>query len=230
MAFFDLPLEEKLRCAPTNRGASRLQPFASKSLGRTYGVETPPDLREQFFVGPLDDWSAHFQHFPGRPRSTPPTCGPARRPSSARSSPRTTGPRSGWRAISCASSRWRSASPSAGSTTGSTGISAPVRPTSIPSLPGSRCRASSAPAPTPTSAASRSWRQRRARGPSGARPAGEWRDVRPAPGQLVVNLGDMMARWTNDRWQSAVHRVANPPREQAAVSRRQTVGFFLHPN
>ena len=61
-------------------------------------------------------------------------------------------------------------------------------------------------------------------------PAGEWRDVRPEPGQLVVNLGDMMARWTNDRWRSAVHRVANPPREQAAVSRRQTAGFFLHPN
>ena len=40
----------------------------------------------------------------------------------------------------------------------------------------------------------------------------------------------MMGRWTNDRWKSTVHRVVNPPREQATVSRRQTVGFFLHPN
>ena len=61
-------------------------------------------------------------------------------------------------------------------------------------------------------------------------PDGAWRDVRPAPGQFVVNLGDMMGRWTNDRWKSTVHRVVNPPREQATGSRRQIVGFFLHPN
>ena len=61
-------------------------------------------------------------------------------------------------------------------------------------------------------------------------PDGAWHDVRPAPGHFVVNLGDMMGRWTNDRWKSTVHRVVNPPREQATGSRRQTVGFFLHPN
>ena len=59
---------------------------------------------------------------------------------------------------------------------------------------------------------------------------GAMRDVRPAAGQLVVNLGDMMARWTNDRWRSTVHRVINPSREQAGKSQRQSVGFFLHPN
>src|SRR5438046_3133683 len=32
-----------------------------------------------------------------------------------------------------------------------------------------------------------------------------WHDVRPAPGQFVVNVGDMMGRWTNDRWKSSVH-------------------------
>src|SRR5262245_34457856 len=61
-------------------------------------------------------------------------------------------------------------------------------------------------------------------------PDGEWRDVRPGPGQFVINLGDMMERWTNGRWRSTVHRVVNPPRAQTAGSRRQTVGFFLHPN
>ena len=45
-----------------------------------------------------------------------------------------------------------------------------------------------------------------------------------------VNIGDMMARWTNDRWKSTVHRVVNPPRTGPAVSRRQSIGYFLHPD
>lgn len=63
-----------------------------------------------------------------------------------------------------------------------------------------------------------------------ARDDGSWLDVKPAPDQIIVNLGDMMARWTNDRWRSTLHRVVNPPDEQSAGSRRQTMGYFLHPN
>jgi isopenicillin N synthase-like dioxygenase len=61
-------------------------------------------------------------------------------------------------------------------------------------------------------------------------PNGSWLDMSAEPGQLVVNLGDMMQRWTNDRWKSTVHRVVNPPVELRGESRRQTVGYFLHPN
>ena len=42
-------------------------------------------------------------------------------------------------------------------------------------------------------------------------PDGQWRAVQAQPGEFVVNLGDMMARWTNDKWASTLHRVANPP-------------------
>lgn len=40
--------------------------------------------------------------------------------------------------------------------------------------------------------------------------SGEWVDVTIPPGHLVVNLGDLMAIWTNDRWVSNPHRVINP--------------------
>ena len=59
---------------------------------------------------------------------------------------------------------------------------------------------------------------------------GTWSDVQPIPGALIINLGDMMARWTNDRWRSTLHRVANPPDLKAAMSRRQSIAFFCHPN
>ena len=58
---------------------------------------------------------------------------------------------------------------------------------------------------------------------------GEWVDVDAAPGCFVANLGDLMRRWTNDRWRSALHRVVNPPREAAATSRLSVV-FFHQPN
>ncbi len=60
-------------------------------------------------------------------------------------------------------------------------------------------------------------------------PDGAWEDVTVEPDQLVLNIGDMMARWTNDRWTSTLHRVAIPPAE-AAGTRRQSIGYFLHPN
>lgn len=41
--------------------------------------------------------------------------------------------------------------------------------------------------------------------------SGEWIDATVPEGHLVVNLGDLMAIWTNDRWVSNPHRVVNPP-------------------
>ena len=60
--------------------------------------------------------------------------------------------------------------------------------------------------------------------------AGEWVDVPINPGAYIVNLGELMARWTNDVWVSTLHRVVNPPVDKAAGSRRQSLIFFHNPN
>jgi isopenicillin N synthase-like dioxygenase len=57
---------------------------------------------------------------------------------------------------------------------------------------------------------------------------GRWVEVVPVEGSFVVNLGDLMARWTNDRWASTLHRVVVPP--EAAGRRRMSLAFFHQPN
>jgi isopenicillin N synthase-like dioxygenase len=59
---------------------------------------------------------------------------------------------------------------------------------------------------------------------------GGWIDVETAPEQFVINIGDLMMRWSNDRWLSNPHRVVNPPPEVAAVTKRLSIAFFMHPN
>ncbi len=59
---------------------------------------------------------------------------------------------------------------------------------------------------------------------------GSWADVPVIPGAFVVNIGDLMAEWTNDLWVSTVHRVVNPPRELADDSDRLSLVFFHQPN
>ncbi len=56
---------------------------------------------------------------------------------------------------------------------------------------------------------------------------GDWIDVPTSPTSFVVNIGDLLMRWTNDRWLSNLHRVVNPPPGQGA---RLSIAFFNHPN
>ena len=56
---------------------------------------------------------------------------------------------------------------------------------------------------------------------------GEWIPVSPNPGELVVNIGDMLQRLTNGQLRSTTHRVVNPPPERRGFS-RYSMPFFLH--
>jgi isopenicillin N synthase-like dioxygenase len=63
-----------------------------------------------------------------------------------------------------------------------------------------------------------------------AAPDSAWIAVPPVPGAFVINLGDLMQRWTNDRWVSTLHRVVNPSPEEGGLARRQSLAFFHQPN
>ena len=56
-------------------------------------------------------------------------------------------------------------------------------------------------------------------------PDGLWQDVQPAEGALLVNLGDLTARWTNDRWLSTLHRV-RPPIIDGVIQPRRSAAYF----
>lgn len=61
-------------------------------------------------------------------------------------------------------------------------------------------------------------------------PDGDWIDAPHVPGSFVVNLGDLMSEWTNDRWRSTLHRVAVPPADAGGDTDRMSMTFFHQPN
>jgi isopenicillin N synthase-like dioxygenase len=57
---------------------------------------------------------------------------------------------------------------------------------------------------------------------------GEWKSVTAIEDHIVVNVGDMLQRLTNNKLRSTTHRVINPPEAKMGTS-RYSVPFFLHP-
>lgn len=57
---------------------------------------------------------------------------------------------------------------------------------------------------------------------------GQWIPITALPEQIVVNVGDMLQRLTNNVLKSTTHRVVNPPRERMHEP-RYSIPFFLHP-
>lgn len=57
---------------------------------------------------------------------------------------------------------------------------------------------------------------------------GEWIDAMAQPDELMINVGDMLSRHTNNKLKSTIHRVVNPPRKLWGTS-RYSIPFFMHP-
>ena len=58
--------------------------------------------------------------------------------------------------------------------------------------------------------------------------SGEWQEIIPENDEIVINVGDMLQRLTNNYLKSTTHRVVNPPREEWDKP-RLSIPFFLHP-
>jgi isopenicillin N synthase-like dioxygenase len=63
-------------------------------------------------------------------------------------------------------------------------------------------------------------------------PDGTFVDATPIPGTVVVNAGDLLARWSNDTIKSTLHRVVEPPapKEEDVHPARYSLAYFCNPN
>ncbi|KAF5548586.1 gibberellin 20-oxidase [Fusarium napiforme] len=62
-------------------------------------------------------------------------------------------------------------------------------------------------------------------------PTGQFVDATPIQGTVVVNAGDLLARWSNDTIKSTIHRVVEPPQKQAeSYPPRYSIAYFCNPN
>lgn len=227
MAFFDQPEAIKLAAhAATPGHPYGYHPFAAEALAQSLGEVTPPDLKETFNVGPLEHprgLDAAAAAFAFRDNLWPPA------PPGFREALEVY-----YRAMREASDRVM-------------GIMA--RALGLPvdhfapffRQPMSALRVINYPAPAslPMPGQLRAGAhtdygtltlllQQEERSGLQVLSRGEWHDVPALPGTFVVNIGDLMAQWTNDRWVSTLHRVVNPP--QDAALRRQSLVFFHTPD
>ncbi len=230
--FFDQPRAEKDRWRPTGPSRQRgFHGFATRGLAYTLGEDAPPDLRETYFLGPVDDHRAHFAGLPAAANAYAPNIYPDA-PSGAAEA---------LIAIYRAFERL-----SADLLRIFAAALAQPEDYFAPFIARHFSILSSHHYPPLTEAPKPGQLRTGAHTDFGAltilamteaegglevrTPDGGWHPVRPPPGALVVNLGDMMARWTNGCWASTLHRVANPRGLNSARSRRQTIGYFMHPD
>ena len=230
-AFFDLPQAAKDRWHPTGPAKQRgYHGFATRGLAYTLGEQTPPDLRESVFLGPVDDQRAYYANLPEAATSYAPNVIPDEPAGLATT------------LVSLYREYERLARDMMRVFAAALGLPEGFfdgtldRHFSIMSchyypvlekapLPGQLRTGAHTDYGAMTILAATD-----AEGGLEVRmPDGRWAGVRPKPGEFVVNLGDMMARWTNERWASTLHRVVNPPLG-VAQSRRLSIGMFVHPN
>jgi len=230
-AFFDLPMEKKLSVKMPYEGYPYgYAPFQAETLAKSLGEETPPDLKETFSIGPLhvaavaeDDPYADFRYAENQWPAEP------------------AGLQGAWSAY------YRSLGELAARIMRIFAVALDLPEDFFAAKiddPISAMRAlnyphqSSPPRPGQLRAGAHTdygsltilLAEAAPGGLEIRTPSGDWQAVPIVPGGFVINIGDLMARWTNDRWVSTLHRVVNPPPDQHGSTRRQSIAFFHQPN
>jgi isopenicillin N synthase-like dioxygenase len=224
-AFFDLPDADKNQVAMPYAGYPYgYAPVAYEALSYSLGDVTPPDLKESFAIGRVDPPSHRFSD-PDEMSAWSPNLWP----------PAPADMRATWeqyfRAMSALAARLLSLMAEAldlapdyfepmidRHTSSVRALNYPVVDEAL--LPGQQ----RAGAHTDYGTLTILLADPKVPGLEVQRPDGGWVGVEPPPGGFVVNLGDAMERWTNDRWRSTLHRVV------PATERRQSIAFFHSAN
>lgn len=230
-AFFDLPMEKKLRVKMPYEGYPYgYAPFQAETLAKSLGEETPPDLKETFSTGPMhvpavrqndeyadfryaenqwpteplgfkEAWGAYYVALGDLATRISQICAVALELPEDFFAEKIDDPISAMRALNYPHQ-------------------------STPPKPG-QLRAG---AHTDYGSLTILLAEAAPGGLEIRTPHGEWQPVPIVPDGFIVNIGDLMARWTNDRWVSTLHRVVNPPPDQHGSTRRQSFAFFHQPN
>lgn len=233
--FFDLPLRQKLDVAIPYEGYPYgYAPLQSETLARSLGNETPPDLKESFSIGPLDRPVASWTTS-GKDAETAFRCAAnlwPREPADFQES---------W------SSYYRAMSELARTMMRVFALAlnlpegffedkidrhtSAMRALNYPPLAASPDRGQlRAGAHSDYGSLTILLTDPASRGLEIYTPDGQWREVPAVAASFIVNIGDLMARWTNDRWVSTLHRVAFPALPAGGLTRRQSIAFFHQPN
>lgn len=231
-AFFDLPLTEKMQVVRPAPDVTRgYIPLEGESVARSRGDYAPGDLNESFMIGPVDVGDTAYYHSSAAGKHFAPNLWPAR--------PATL--------PAVYSAYFRVMSDLARTLMRLFALALEQPETFFDDKIDkhiSRLRVRNYPAPQepPRPAQLRAGAhsdygsltilktEDKPGGLQVCNAAGDWVDVPIVPGCFIVNLGDLMARWTNDTWVSTLHRVVNPPIAAADISRRQSLVFFHNPN
>lgn len=225
--FFDLPMEDKMAIGSTAEGSPRgYVPMGLSTLGRTSGQDTPDDLKEGFGMGPPNLPPERTTQGPYYAENKWPLQVPEMREVlCAYYAEMENLARKLMRLAACALRLPASFFEETFEGHNSTLRVINYPPLTRPPLPG-QLRAGEH---TDFGAFTLLLPENATGGLQVRTRAGKWIDVVTPPGAFVINVGDLMMRWTNDRWLSNVHRVANPHESKAAMERRQSIAFFANP-
>ncbi len=216
--FFALDDDVKSSFRPVADGAPGYYPPAAGSLARTLGEDGPPDAKESFTTGPLRSCGD-----PALARWFPPTRWPDVPGFAATWS-------AYYRAMDGLAERLLALFARALDLPSDRFAATCLNPTSTLSAvhypggaPGSTMRAG---AHSDYGTLTILHKQPGADDLEVRTPDGRWARLRPTEDVFVVNTGDLLAQWTNDRWVSTVHRVVVPEGRAPSLS----LGFFHQPD